>query len=267
LQRRDIAANALGSLDCDGVFDVVKVTGAITNGDAIYWDVDGDPVGGTAGTGAAGGTSTIGNLIGVAVAAATETATTVRVKLTAAKRTATIAGSVTADDITGSDATLTVGGLGAAQGGAITIVGGTSSTGGNAGGAVSVVGGVPGATGAGGAASLAGGAGGATSGTGGAAAIAGGAGPLVTQRWSGDGSGGNAHGSGYRRHHWNRHVEHIGHHHWRGKHCYGDCRPAYWVESVHRQPQPEVRLATQGRSLPEPEVSIRRPRRMTLRAS
>lgn len=173
---RDIAAGALGALATEGVFDVVKVTGAITAGDAIYWNATGDPVGGTAGTGAATGTAGSNNLMGVAVASALSADTTVRVKLTAAKRTATIAGSVTADDIGGSDATLTIAGLGAAQGGLVSVTGGTSSTSGNAGGAVSLVGGTPGATGVGGAASVAGGIGGATSGTGGAVTIAGGAG-------------------------------------------------------------------------------------------
>ncbi len=67
-------------------------------------------------------------------------------------------------------------GVAAAQGGAIQLLGGPSSTTGNAGGAAQVLGGVPGATGVGGAASVAGGAGGATSGAGGAAFVTGGAG-------------------------------------------------------------------------------------------
>lgn len=79
-------------------------------------------------------------------------------------------------DISAADATFTINGLAAAQGGYVAITGGTSSTAGNAGGAVSLVGGVPGATGVGGAASVVGGIGGATSGTGGAASLTGGAG-------------------------------------------------------------------------------------------
>lgn len=71
---------------------------------------------------------------------------------------------------------LAVTALAAAQGGAITITGGTSSTSANAGGAVTLAGGTPGATGNGGAANLTGGIGGATSGTGGAATVTGGAG-------------------------------------------------------------------------------------------
>lgn len=83
--------------------------------------------------------------------------------------------TVTANDIAGGDASLGIGGLAAAQGGAIVVTGGTSSTTGNAGGAVSAIGGTPGATGAGGAALLRGGIGGATSGTGGSASVVGGA--------------------------------------------------------------------------------------------
>ncbi len=83
---------------------------------------------------------------------------------------------ITADSITGSDASLGIAGLAAAQGGAVAVVGGASSTSGNAGGAVTATGGAGGATGAGGAVTLAGAAGGATSGSGGAATLTGGAG-------------------------------------------------------------------------------------------
>jgi hypothetical protein len=83
--------------------------------------------------------------------------------------------TVTANDIAASDASLSISGIAAAQGGAIPIAGGTSSTSGNAGGAVSLTGGTPGATGIGGASSIAGGIGGSTSGAGGAASVTGGA--------------------------------------------------------------------------------------------
>lgn len=73
----------------------------------------------------------------------------------------------TSPDISGTDA---------AQGLALAITGGDSSTSGNAGGAVTATGGAPGATGIGGAASLVGHAGGATSGAGGAANVTAGAG-------------------------------------------------------------------------------------------
>lgn len=75
----------------------------------------------------------------------------------------------------GSAATFPIDGLAAAQGGSVTVKGGTSSTTGNAGGAVNVTGGTPGATGIGGAVAVAGGPGGATSAAGGAASVTGGA--------------------------------------------------------------------------------------------
>lgn len=78
--------------------------------------------------------------------------------------------------IDGAAATLPITGLAAAQGGDVTVKGGTSSTSANAGGAANVTGGAAGATGVGGAAAVTGAAGGATSGTGGAASLTGGAG-------------------------------------------------------------------------------------------
>ena len=61
--------------------------------------------------------------------------------------------------IPGNDASLDIDGQSAAQGGAIVVQGGTSTTSANAGGAVTVLGGTPGATGIGGAVAMAGGAG------------------------------------------------------------------------------------------------------------
>lgn len=88
-----------------------------------------------------------------------------------------IAGTdLTAASITGTDSSLGIAGQAAAQGGAVALTGGTSSTAGNAGGAVTATGGTPGATGVGGAVTFAAGIGGATSGAGGVASIAGGAG-------------------------------------------------------------------------------------------
>lgn len=111
------------------------------------------------------------------------------VVLGASKEIATITSAtittVTTGAIAAVDASLGVDGLAAAQGGAIVVTGGTSSTTGNAGGAVSLVGGTPGATGAGGAASVTAAAGGATSGSGGQANVTAGAGT------AGNGNGGN----------------------------------------------------------------------------
>jgi predicted RecA/RadA family phage recombinase len=216
----DIAANALGALDCSNLYDVPKTSDMFSAGDAVYWDVDGTPVTGTALSGAADSSAATGELMGFAALAALTGDTYVRVKLTAAKRTATLGGSITADDITGSDSSMgitgaapattssaggaiaiagSIGGSVTGAGGAATVAGGAGTAGNSAGGvsgvtggagqgsaaggAVNATGGVGGATGAGGAATLAGGAGGATSGTGGAVTVAGGA-----------GSGGNANG-------------------------------------------------------------------------
>lgn len=66
----DIPANRLGALTTRGVFDVVKANEPVSAGDVLYWDDDGNPVGGTAGTGAATTTSTANTFIGFAMAAA-----------------------------------------------------------------------------------------------------------------------------------------------------------------------------------------------------
>jgi len=78
----DISANALGALQVEGVFDFVKVTGAVAVGDILGWDNDGDPVGGTAGTGAA--TTVLDDadfLIGTCVASAVSAGAVVRTQL------------------------------------------------------------------------------------------------------------------------------------------------------------------------------------------
>jgi hypothetical protein len=95
----------------------------------------------------------------------------------------TVVGSTTITaSVTGSAATLPITGLAAAQGGSVTVKGGTSSTSANAGGAAAVLGGTPGATGIGGVASVTGGAG-----LGGAA---GGAARLIGGAGQGAGAGG-----------------------------------------------------------------------------
>ncbi|MCL4196227.1 MAG: DUF2190 family protein [Phycisphaerales bacterium] len=77
--RTPIAANAQGSLGVAGIYDIVKVTGAINAGVAVYWDANGDPVGGTAGTGALTTTSTGNAYLGKTVRAAGDTDATARV--------------------------------------------------------------------------------------------------------------------------------------------------------------------------------------------
>jgi predicted RecA/RadA family phage recombinase len=73
--RTPIAANALGSLAVDGVFDFAKATGggtAITAGATVYWD-DTNNVATTTATG--------NKLIGKCVQAAVDAAATVRVRM------------------------------------------------------------------------------------------------------------------------------------------------------------------------------------------
>ena len=76
-----IAANTPGALAVAGLFDVAKAAVAFTAGVAVFWDADGDPVGGTAGSGAATTAASGNTFMGFAAAAAGETATTVRVSL------------------------------------------------------------------------------------------------------------------------------------------------------------------------------------------
>lgn len=78
---RAIAANALGALCVEGIVDLVKVTGAITAGDNVFWDINGAPSGvGT--TGAATKTYAAGDMFaGVAVEDAASGDADVRIKL------------------------------------------------------------------------------------------------------------------------------------------------------------------------------------------
>lgn len=77
----DVANGSVGQLAVEGVFDIPAATAAITVGAKVYWDADGDPVGGTAGSGAATATATDNTLVGYAVAAKASGGATVRVKL------------------------------------------------------------------------------------------------------------------------------------------------------------------------------------------
>ena len=198
-----IADGVEGDVDVEGCWDAPKATGAWAIGDAIYWDEDGSPVTGTALSGAFTTTATGNNLAGFASRAAASGDSYGKLTLTAAKRTATIAGSVTADDVTASDAILNIAGLNAAQGGAIPIQGGTSSTASNAGGAVSLTGGTGGAGGVGGAATLVGGVPASGNAAGGAATASGGAGSgtgaggAVTTRGGASGAGATGNGGAW----------------------------------------------------------------------
>lgn len=85
-----IAANELGAIAVVGVFDVAKANEEINAGAAVYWDADGNPYGGTAGTGCATTTSSGNTFMGYAVAAAGATAGTVRLRLYGVSVSATI---------------------------------------------------------------------------------------------------------------------------------------------------------------------------------
>lgn len=77
----DVPDGSSGQLAVEGVFDVPAATAEITVGAPVYWDADGNPVGGTAGSGAATATDTANTLMGHAIAAKAATLGTVRVKL------------------------------------------------------------------------------------------------------------------------------------------------------------------------------------------
>ena len=175
-----IAAATLGTLHTDGEWQVPKDTSTFSDGDPVYWNATGNPVTGTAGTGCATSTASGNTLMGTVIDGVGTGVLTgdqfVYIRTFQTTNVATVGGVMTAASITGSASTLPIAGLGAAQGGSVTLQGGTSSTSGNAGGAAAVLGGTPGATGIGGAATVTGAAGGATSGAGGAATITGGAG-------------------------------------------------------------------------------------------
>ncbi len=159
-----------------GLWKVPKDTSTFSDGDPIYWNATGNPIGGTAGTGCATSTASGNNLMGQAVQAQLTGDATVLLLASSTKRTTTLGGAVVADSLTGDASTMPIAGLAAAQGGSISVTGGASSTSANAGGAAAIAGGAPGLTGVGGAVTVTGAAGGATSGAGGAVTSTGGAG-------------------------------------------------------------------------------------------
>ena len=66
----DIAANEKRAVATRGVFNVPKDSSNVTAGMPAYWDADGDPVGGTAGTGAFTSNSALGPFAGFFIEAA-----------------------------------------------------------------------------------------------------------------------------------------------------------------------------------------------------
>lgn len=66
----DLPANKKGAVAVRGVFNVPKDNSNVAAGDALYWDDDANPVGGTAGSGAFTSNSSLGPFAGWALAAA-----------------------------------------------------------------------------------------------------------------------------------------------------------------------------------------------------
>jgi predicted RecA/RadA family phage recombinase len=77
----DIAAGASGAVAMEGVYSLPKATGVIDQGADCYFDVDGNPVGGTAGTGAITTTVSSNASAGYAFEAAASADTHIAVKL------------------------------------------------------------------------------------------------------------------------------------------------------------------------------------------
>lgn len=128
-----IAAGVKGALQCAGIVKVPQKAEVITAGDAVYWDADGTPVTGDTLSGAATGTASAGELMGACVETTAATDTYVKVLMSQAKRTATIAGAVTATSVVGSDSDLQISGIpgSASAGGAVTAAGGAGAGAGN----------------------------------------------------------------------------------------------------------------------------------------
>ena len=107
IAKLDIETGKLGALATSGVFDVAREAAtAFTKWKKVYWDADGDPEGGEAGTGAAVDTAASGanEPMGFAIEAAADeaTQTTVRVLIVkgVARQAANLADS-TATDVAG----------------------------------------------------------------------------------------------------------------------------------------------------------------------
>jgi len=81
IAKLDIPASHLGALHRVGIYDVVKSTGEINAGAAVYWQANGNPVGGEAGSGAATATAGGNKFMGWAVKAAGNNDPTVRLAL------------------------------------------------------------------------------------------------------------------------------------------------------------------------------------------
>lgn len=96
----DIAASTLGAVQVCGLFKVVQAAEIIPIDADVWWDSDGDPVGGTAGTGAATATAqaaAAGFLLGSCRAASVAADTSVVIELNGKSKQATIAAAAGTD--------------------------------------------------------------------------------------------------------------------------------------------------------------------------
>jgi predicted RecA/RadA family phage recombinase len=82
--KQPIAAGVLGSLSIAGVFDIAQKAEIIAAGKPVYWDADGDPYNGVAGTGAMTATVADGVFAGFALQLTAADEETVRVALQSA---------------------------------------------------------------------------------------------------------------------------------------------------------------------------------------
>jgi predicted RecA/RadA family phage recombinase len=81
VSQTDVAASGLGVMAIEGVYAIPKKAEALTQGTKVYWDAAGNPVVGSAGSGAATATVSSYTYAGVAVADALSGDATVQVKL------------------------------------------------------------------------------------------------------------------------------------------------------------------------------------------
>lgn len=79
----DIVDTLTGSVAIEGVYEIRKITGAITQGADLYWDADGNPVGLASGLGCLTTTSSGNTYAGRAYAGAGSSDATVQIKLNA----------------------------------------------------------------------------------------------------------------------------------------------------------------------------------------
>ena len=89
----DIAAGVLGAIGVNGVGTGVKDNSDITAGDNAYWDADGDPVGGTAGTGCFTKTTSTNPCVGKFLEDAGTSVGTVKVRFSNVDENAAVARS------------------------------------------------------------------------------------------------------------------------------------------------------------------------------